>query len=56
MKYIITTVGVETEQMSLLIASMYSSLIPVTVLFYFVCDIGEWMMLWSIKGNGLSTW
>ena len=55
MKYIITTVGVETEQISLLIAYICFFLIPVIVLFHSVCDTGEWIIMGSTKeDNGLS--
>lgn len=43
MKYFITTVGVETEQMSLLMAYIYFFLIPVTIPFYFVTLLSGWL-------------
>lgn len=55
MKYSITTVEVETEQISLLIAHICFFLILVIVLFDSVHDTGDWMIMPSIKGeNGLS--
>lgn len=55
MKYVITTVGVETEQISLLIVYICFFLIPVIVLFDSACDTGEWIIMPSTKKeNGLS--
>lgn len=45
MKYIIIIMGEELEKLSLFIVYICFFLILVIVLFYFVCDIGEWVIM-----------